>query len=200
MNAPVSSQWTFWAPRPNQKSVGLDHRLHRSESGERRRHHDLDPVVVLDLETVRELLDHLDRLEMGGVHLPVADDEVLRLEVTHGSPVPPLAQSTFTPGSSLPSSISSPAPPPVDTCDISVSRPRDRDGSHRVAASDGGERSRLGHGPGYRLGAGLERLPFEHTHRPVPEHGLRGADHRREELVRLPAHVEAHPARWISLT
>src|SRR3970282_617570 len=53
---------------------------------------------------------------MGGIHLPVADDQVLALAHTH-------RLSTSTPGSDLPSKYSRLAPPPVETWDTASSRP-----------------------------------------------------------------------------
>src|SRR5690606_15650819 len=98
----------------------LDGELHGPERGERRGHDYFGPLVVLRLQAVGQLLDHLDGLQMAGVHLPVAHHQGLALaHDTHLS-------STATPGSSRPSSSSRPAPPPVETWVTAPSSPRPR--------------------------------------------------------------------------
>src|SRR5690606_6167844 len=100
--------------------VDLDHRLRRPQRREGRGHHHLHPLVVVGLEAAVEHLDHLQRLHIVAVHLPVAADQVL--PITHFDHLP----STATPGSSWPSNSSRPAPPPVDRCDTESSLPKSR--------------------------------------------------------------------------
>jgi hypothetical protein len=59
--------------------IGLDHRLNGAKRGEGRGHHHLDPVVIRMIEPIGQLLHHLDRLQMAGIHLPVPDDQVFTI-------------------------------------------------------------------------------------------------------------------------
>ena len=100
-----------------------------------------------------------------------------------------------TPGSSLPSSSSRLAPPPVETQEIVVGEAELVQRAHRVGAADDGERLLV---RGDRLRDGLRALgearPLEHAHRPVPEDRARLGDDAAEPLARLRPDVEPEPA------
>src|SRR5690606_14511625 len=138
--------------------VGLDHRLGGAQRRERRRHHDFDPLVDVGFEAVVELLDHLDGLQMIRVHLPVPANQL-----------PPLAHETHlsntaTPGSSLPSNSSNPAPPPVDRCEIWSSMP-----SRRTAAAESPPPTAVNplHSAIARATASVPARKFSHSNTPI---------------------------------
>ena len=107
-------------------------------------------------------------------HLPVAGDQ-------HGQ----ASGIAATPGSSLPSSSSSEAPPPVEIHEIRSATPASCDGAHRVAAADDREAVAVGDRPRDREGALGEARPLEDAHRAVPEDGLA----RRRSAARSPRAV-----------
>src|SRR5690606_32799642 len=105
---------------PDQHVLLLDDQLDGAQRGERGRHHDLGPLVVIGLEAIRQFLDHLDRLQMVHVHLPVPHHEGLAVgQSIHLS-------STATPGNSRPSNNSRPAPPPLNTWETHPPSPKSR--------------------------------------------------------------------------
>jgi hypothetical protein len=65
--------------------VALHQRLHAAQRRERRADHDLDPLGVLLVQEIGELLDVLDRLQMRLVHLPVRRHD-RPSQVSHGCP------------------------------------------------------------------------------------------------------------------
>ena len=127
-----------------------------------------------------------ERLGLGDrlVHLPVAGDE---RRAAH--------DSASTPGSGLPSSSSSDAPPPVERWSTRSASPNCASAAAEspppTTVVPGARGDRLGD----RARAGRERLELERAHRAVPEHRAGGRDLRARSAsaVRRPD-VEAHPA------
>ena len=151
--------------------------------GERHADRDVDAVDRGDarqqpLDVVLGLLDRL-------VHLPVAGDE---------RACGPLTMSTSSPGSVLPSSSCSDAPPPVDMCVICSSRPNCASAAAlsppptTVTASVAATASATARVPAANGSSSKAPIgPFQKT---VPA----DCDLRRVELGGLRADVEAHQA------
>ena len=64
VNAPCGLEVAVLRAEPDRDAVAFERGLHRTQRGERRAHDDFDVVVVLLVEPVRELLHHLDRLQV----------------------------------------------------------------------------------------------------------------------------------------
>src|SRR5260221_481869 len=88
--------------------VALDERLDAAQRGERRQHDDIGSGEVLVVQPEGELLGQGERLEVIGIHLPVAGHQRLACRAHR------LSSSAASPGSGLPSRYSRLAPPPVE--------------------------------------------------------------------------------------
>src|SRR3972149_4246017 len=111
-----------------------------------------------------------------------------------------------TPGSSLPSSSSSDAPPPVETPETRAASPSSwsarpaappepgpRARPPRAAAAADGIAARVGARLRDRLRPRGEARPLEDAHRPVPEDRLRPPDDLAEAPARLGPDVDRQP-------